>query len=1220
MKNLKFNKISILIVLLVTITQLSIAQNVGIGTTTPDASAMLDIQSTDKGILIPRTDTATVNSASGTLATSLMIFQTTDNKFYYFDGSKWIKITTPKDAVFERNGSTIRQTGNYNDDFIIGHDTVPANGVSTTKNLLFYDNSKYAFRSGKLHNSTNWSPDSIGYGSFAFGYNTKAKGDYSTAWGAVTDATGKYSTAWGNGTKAPSGYETALGHYNTTYTPIDSFGWNNLDRLFSIGDGASNYNRHNALTIMKNGDFIIGYGKVPENGVSTYKNLLFYNKSKYAFRSGKLHNSKNWSPDSIGYGSFAFGYNTKAKGDYSTAWGNATDAIGDYSTAWGFETDAIGDYSTAWGNATNAIGDYSTAWGSVTNATGKYSTAWGNRTKAPSGYETVLGRYNTIYTPIDTFGWNNSDRLFSIGNGINTYNRRNALTIMKNGDFILGYDKVPENGVSTYKDLLFYDKSKYAFRSGKLHNSKNWSPDSIGIGSFAFGYNTKAKGDYSTAWGIRTKATGYASTTWGNTSGASGDYSTAWGQETDASGHYSSAWGRGTKAPSGYETALGRYNTIYTPTSITDWNDSDRLFSIGDGTGYNDCHNALTIMKNGDFIIGHDKVPENGVSTYKDLLFYDKSKYAFRSGKLENSKNWSPDSIGYGSFAFGKNTKAKGNFSTAWGISTEATGDFSTAWGHETDATGGYSTAWGNASDATGDYSIAWGYNTDATGYASTTWGNSSDATGSYSTAWGHETDASGHYSTAWGRGTKAPSGYETALGRYNTIYTPTSTTDWNDSDRLFSIGNGTSSSNRNDALTIMKNGNIGIDMDNPTAKLDINGSIKISGGNPGVGKVLTSDADGLASWGSAGVSALNDLSDAYTDGSNIFVGAQVGTNDNGGNFNTVFGDEAFKHNISGDHNTGFGYKTLENSTGNYNTAFGLNGLRQNTSGSDNVALGSGTLYENQTGSDNVAIGKDAGYGATGTSISGCIFLGNEAGKNNTASNKLFIDNSDTTTPLIGGDFSSDELYFNTTKLGIGTDSPNEILEVAGETDSYGRMLVSDGGGASRKGLLFTSPDATHDYSRIDAYDYGSAAGKTLRINTVGNSNVVFGGNVLPESHKGSDLGANGTAWDDIYYDDLHNQGAAAFTDRKVSEEILLYPPIAKKDGDFDVKTDKGLYELDPKSMPDALHGENSLLTDEISTYNYKANYEQQLQIEELKAENAKLKARLDKLEKLLTK
>lgn len=65
--------------------------NVGVGTNTPDPTSALEVQSTDKGVLIPRTDTNTVNVASGPgkPATGLLIYQNTDNIFYYFDGTKW---------------------------------------------------------------------------------------------------------------------------------------------------------------------------------------------------------------------------------------------------------------------------------------------------------------------------------------------------------------------------------------------------------------------------------------------------------------------------------------------------------------------------------------------------------------------------------------------------------------------------------------------------------------------------------------------------------------------------------------------------------------------------------------------------------------------------------------------------------------------------------------------------------------------------------------------------------------------------------------------------------------------------------------------------------------------------------------------------------------------------------------------------------------------------
>ena len=63
--------------------------NAGIGTPSPDPSAILDLSATDMGLLIPRTDTSLVPSP----ATGLLIFQSTDTQFYYFDGNWWDPIS-----------------------------------------------------------------------------------------------------------------------------------------------------------------------------------------------------------------------------------------------------------------------------------------------------------------------------------------------------------------------------------------------------------------------------------------------------------------------------------------------------------------------------------------------------------------------------------------------------------------------------------------------------------------------------------------------------------------------------------------------------------------------------------------------------------------------------------------------------------------------------------------------------------------------------------------------------------------------------------------------------------------------------------------------------------------------------------------------------------------------------------------------------------------------
>lgn len=67
---------------------------VGINTTTPNSSSMLDIESTDKGLLIPRISIPNLNAAAPVTspAISLLVYNTnvtTGVGFHYWDGAKW---------------------------------------------------------------------------------------------------------------------------------------------------------------------------------------------------------------------------------------------------------------------------------------------------------------------------------------------------------------------------------------------------------------------------------------------------------------------------------------------------------------------------------------------------------------------------------------------------------------------------------------------------------------------------------------------------------------------------------------------------------------------------------------------------------------------------------------------------------------------------------------------------------------------------------------------------------------------------------------------------------------------------------------------------------------------------------------------------------------------------------------------------------------------------
>ncbi|MEL6660246.1 MAG: hypothetical protein AAFR36_27520, partial [Bacteroidota bacterium] len=57
----------------------------------PDASAILDITSTDQGILIPRMDSLSRQSISDP-ANGLMVFDTSSNSFWYYTDSTWLNL------------------------------------------------------------------------------------------------------------------------------------------------------------------------------------------------------------------------------------------------------------------------------------------------------------------------------------------------------------------------------------------------------------------------------------------------------------------------------------------------------------------------------------------------------------------------------------------------------------------------------------------------------------------------------------------------------------------------------------------------------------------------------------------------------------------------------------------------------------------------------------------------------------------------------------------------------------------------------------------------------------------------------------------------------------------------------------------------------------------------------------------------------------------------
>ncbi|MFL0354119.1 tail fiber domain-containing protein [Xanthomarina sp. GH4-25] len=292
---------------------------------------------------------------------------------------------------------------------------------------------------------------------------------------------------------------------------------------------------------------------------------------------------------------------------------------------------------------------------------------------------------------------------------------------------------------------------------------------------------------------------------------------------------------------------------------------------------------------------------------------------------LSISKNTSTTNgaSGVASLAMGYRTIASGFYSTAMGDKTDALGFSSTAMGSSTQASGNFSTAIGKVTLASGDFSTAMGYYTDALGERSTAMGSDTEASGNISTAMGYKTTAEAYASTA--------------IGRFNT---GGGTTDsWLSTDPLFEVGNGYSSSNKSNALTILKNGTITAPSFNLTEITDDKALITKEYADTNLtssGLEAIDEGDGIgwrlkgkdpANYGTIGKSAT-DLSESTSASTSMGATGRY-------SFATGRTTEA-----SGDYSVAMGY---QNTTASGDYSFAL-GITANASGSQSVAMGTLSL------------------------------------------------------------------------------------------------------------------------------------------------------------------------------------------------------------------------------------------------------------------------------------
>ena len=121
--------------------------------------------------------------------------------------------------------------------------------------------------------------------SISLGMATKAQANYSFAQGFYAEANGMCSQAQGWHTLAQNNYEHASGTFNNSTKTNTTFG-DNGNTLFSIGNGGSPENKHNAIEIRQNGDLYIA-----DTNNTTYSN--YYEKPMIKLQDAMVTSTTN---------------------------------------------------------------------------------------------------------------------------------------------------------------------------------------------------------------------------------------------------------------------------------------------------------------------------------------------------------------------------------------------------------------------------------------------------------------------------------------------------------------------------------------------------------------------------------------------------------------------------------------------------------------------------------------------------------------------------------------------------------------------------------------------------------------------------------------------------------------------------------------------------------------------------------------------------------------
>jgi hypothetical protein len=235
----------------------------------------------------------------------------------------------------------------------------------------------------------------------------------------------------------------------------------------------------------------------------------------------------------------------------------------------------------------------------------------------------------------------------------------------------------------------------------------------------------------------------------------------------------------------------------------------------------------------------------------------------------------------------------------------------------------------------------------------------------------------------------------------------------------------------------------------------------------------------------------IGDLVGIYnTSGSgNIFLGANAGYSNTSANNNIFIGTNSGNKNTTGQNNVFLGYRSGQANTEGYsNVLLGDSVGISNNSGYRNVFIGHLAGKSNTFGNQNIYIGYQAGLNATSASQS--VIIGNYAGKNLTAGQNLFI-----------GDYAGELNQGGTRNTFVGFFSGGQ--NVSGWQNAYFGQ--------------FSGNKSTGDFNTYIGYYAGGENTGGVENAFLGNRSGLSSGSASRNVYLGYEAGAYNTGSDNVF-------------------------------------------------------------------------------------------------------